>query len=138
MDAIDVLRTKRDGGQLTPDQYLPIMAKADVAIGPLALHRKGLSEASALKVAEYLACGIPVILGCREAAFPAGAPFLLQLDNSEDNVVRSLDAIRAFVESWRGRRVRRDDVWPIDTSAVEPRRLTLIRALAAGGRAGAA
>lgn len=128
----------RAHGQLTQDEYLPIMAKADVAIGPLALHRKGLSEASALKVAEYLACGIPVILGCREAAFPAGAPFLLQLDNSEDNVVRSLNEIREFVESWRGRRVRRGDVRPIDTSAVEPRRLTLIRALAAGGGAGAA
>ena len=46
---------------------------------PLALHRKGLSEASALKVAEYLACGIPVIVGNSETAFPGGAPFLLQL-----------------------------------------------------------
>jgi glycosyltransferase involved in cell wall biosynthesis len=128
----------RAHGQLTQDEYLPIMATADVAIGPLALHRKGLSEASALKVAEYLACGIPVILGCREAAFPAGAPFLLQLENSEDNVVRSLDEIRAFVESWRGRRVGRDEVRPIDTSVVEPRRLTLIRALAGRKHASAA
>ena len=55
-------------GPLERDAYLPLMAQADVAIGPLALHRKGLSEASALKVAEYLAYGIPVILGSAETA----------------------------------------------------------------------
>ena len=84
-------------GELTRERYRPVMQRADVAIGPLALHRKNLHEASALKVAEYLAHGIPVILGCPEAAFPDGAPFLLQLSNSEDNVERSIDAIGASV-----------------------------------------
>ncbi|HET8776833.1 MAG TPA: hypothetical protein VFN76_04145 [Candidatus Limnocylindria bacterium] len=121
-------------GPLTQEQYLPLMASADVAIGPLALHRKGLSEASALKVAEYLAYGIPVILGCREAAFPDGAPFLLELENSEDNVERGGAAIRTFVDSWRGRRVPRSEVSPIDAGVVEPRRLALIRAVAEGAR----
>jgi glycosyltransferase involved in cell wall biosynthesis len=73
-------------GLLGRAEYLPIMRQADVAIGPLALHRKGLTEASALKVAEYLAYGIPVIIGNAETAFPDGAPFLLQLPNTEDNV----------------------------------------------------
>jgi glycosyltransferase involved in cell wall biosynthesis len=115
-------------GELTRERYRPIMQRADVAIGPLALHRKNLHEASALKVAEYLAHGIPVILGCPEAAFPEGAPFLLQLPNAEDNVELSVDAIGAFVAAWRGRRVSRDDISPISSDVVEGERLRLLLA----------
>lgn len=113
-------------GQLGRDEYLPIMAAADVGIGPLALHRKGLSEASALKVAEYLAFGIPVIVANAETAFPGGAPFLLQLPNTEDNVEVSTAEVRQFVEQWRGRRIGRSEVRAIDTSVVERERLDLI------------
>ena len=113
-------------GLLSREAYLPIMAQADVAIGPLALHRKGLSEASALKVAEYLAYGIPVILANAETAFPDGAPFLLQLPNTEDNVDAATDEVGAFVERWRGRRIPRQEVSPIDTKVVERARLAEI------------
>ena len=113
-------------GARTRADYLPVMARADVAIGPLALHRKRLTEASALKVAEYLAYGIPVILGCAEAAFPHGAPFLLQIPNEEDNVEVALPAIRAFVEAQRGRRVARKDLAAIDTGSVERERLATV------------
>jgi len=113
-------------GQLGRAEYLPIMAGADAAIGPLALHRKGLSESSALKVAEYLAYGIPVILANAEAAFPDGAPFLLRLPNTEDNVDVSADEVRAFVERWRGRRVPRSEISSIDSAVVESERLDLV------------
>lgn len=119
-------------GLLDRATYRPIMAAADVAIGPLALHRKSLEEASALKVAEYLACGLPVIVANRETAFPDGAPFLLRLPNKEDNVDASLDAIRAFVAEWRGRRVPRAAISAIDTAVVERDRLSAI--LGAAGR----
>jgi len=115
-------------GPMTRAQYLPIVARADIAIGPLALHRKGLSESSALKVAEYLAYGIPVIIGNAEPAFPQDAPFLLQLPNTEDNVETSREAIGKFVVSWMGRRVDRDAVSAIDSRIVERRRLDLIKA----------
>lgn len=117
-------------GELTRERYRPIMERADVAIGPLALHRKNLNEASALKVAEYLAHGIPVILGCPEAAFPSGAPFLLQLPNTEDNVDHSVDAVEAFVAAWRGRRVLRADIAQISADVVEGERLRLVLAAA--------
>jgi len=126
----------RAHGQLTRDSYRPIMERADVAIGPLALHRKNLHEASALKVAEYLAHGIPVILGCPEAAFPDGAPFLLQLPNIEDNVDRSIDAIGAFMATWRGRRVPREAISPISADVVESERLRLLLAEVAGATEG--
>lgn len=115
-------------GEMEHASYQPLMSAADVAIGPLALHRKNLHEASALKVAEYLAYGLPVILGCPEAAFPDGAPFLLQLPNAEDNVEVSDDAIAGFVAAWRGRRVPRSDIAAIDSRVVEDRRLDLLLA----------
>lgn len=117
-------------GMLNREEYLPYMAQADVAIGPLALHRKGLSEASALKVAEYLAYGLPVILAHRETAFPAGAPFLLQLPNMEGNVEVGQQEIGRFVDAWRGRRVPRADVTSLDTQVVEAKRLDLVLAAA--------
>lgn len=113
-------------GSMDRQAYLPIMAQADVAIGPLALHRKGLSEGSALKVAEYLAYGIPVILGNAETAFPDGAPFLLQLSNTEDNVDVATHEILDFVERWRGRRIPRSEVSAIDSRVVERERLSAI------------
>ena len=113
-------------GPMGRQEYLSIMVQADVAIGPLALHRKGLSEGSALKVAEYLAYGIPVILGNAETAFPDGAPFLLQLSNTEDNVDVATEEIRDFVERWRGRRIPRSEVSAIDSRVVERERLSAI------------
>jgi glycosyltransferase involved in cell wall biosynthesis len=113
-------------GPMQLEEYVPIVAQADVAIGPLALHRKGLSEASALKVAEYLAHGLPVILANAETAFPDGASFLLQLPNTQDNVDVSTQQIRDFVERWRGRRVSRSEVSAIDSRVVERERLSAI------------
>jgi glycosyltransferase involved in cell wall biosynthesis len=115
-------------GLLKREAYQPILASADAAIGPLALYRKQMSEASALKVAEYLAYGIPVILGNSEAAFPEGAPFLLQLPNTEDNVEQSYDRIRDFVIAWMGKRVDRAAIGSIDSRLVERRRLDFILA----------
>jgi glycosyltransferase involved in cell wall biosynthesis len=119
-------------GLLVSDDYVPILAHADVAIGPLALHRKQMQEASPLKVAEYLARGIPVIIGYTDGRFPTGAPFLLRIPNEEGNVEASFDAIEAFVNRWRGRRIDRASISGIDSLEVEQRRLDFMRSLARG------
>jgi glycosyltransferase involved in cell wall biosynthesis len=110
-------------GLLDPVDYVPILARADVAMGPLAMHRKEMAEGSPLKVAEYLAYGIPAIIGYADTRFPAGAPFLLQIPNTEDNVEASLDRINEFVLGWIGRRVDREAIASIDNRLVERRRL---------------
>lgn len=110
-------------GLLDAADYLPILARADVAIGALALHRLDLSEASPLKVAEYLAYGLPAITAYTDTRFPDGAPFLLQLPNTEDNVESCLESISAFVLEWMGRRVDRAAVASIDARVIERRRL---------------
>lgn len=110
-------------GSLDPAALTPILAAADVAIGPLALHRKQMNEAASLKVADYLAHGLPAIIAGRDSRFPDGAPFLLELPNVEDNIRRSAAAIGAFVTSWMGRRVERADISSIDAQLIERARL---------------
>ena len=110
-------------GALLYTEYLPLLAEADCAIGTLALHRKEMQEASPLKTREYLAHGLPVISGCRDTDFMEGADFLLELPNTEDNILPNTARIRAFVESWRGRRVDREKVRHLDTGEKERTRL---------------
>lgn len=117
-------------GLLAPREYEPVLARADVALGPLALHRKRMNEASPLKVGEYLARGIPTIIGYADTRFPDGAPFLLQVPNSENNVAASLDRIRAFVSGWMGRRVDRKAIASIDSRRTESDRLRFMLRLA--------
>jgi len=113
-------------GLCDPSEYLPLLARADVAIGPLALYRNSMAEASPLKVGEYLAHGIPVIAGYSDTRFPRGAPFLLQIPNAEDGVASSLDRIREFVLRWKGNRVLRNAVASIDTQVIERQRLDFL------------
>jgi glycosyltransferase involved in cell wall biosynthesis len=107
-------------------EYLPLLAEADCAIGTLALHRKNMHEASPLKTREYLAHGLPVIIGYKDTDFPQGADFLLELPNTEDNVRSNGERIRAFVELWRGRRVKRQDIYHLDTNEKERVRLRFL------------
>jgi glycosyltransferase involved in cell wall biosynthesis len=50
-------------GRLTPDQLEDAMPAYHLAVGSLALHRIGLSEASPLKVRQCMMSGLPVVLG---------------------------------------------------------------------------
>ncbi|MBC7260537.1 MAG: glycosyltransferase family 4 protein, partial [Chloroflexi bacterium] len=81
----------RLAGHLSRLEYEKILACADVAVGTLGLHVKGMDEACPLKVREYLAYGIPTIIGYQDTDFPHGAPFLLRLPNTSDNVDKNLD-----------------------------------------------
>ncbi len=110
-------------GVLDESEYRPIMSRSNVAIGTLALHRNGMDEISPLKTREYLSLGLPVIIGYRDTDFLDGAPFLLQLPNTETNVSSHLDEIKAFVAAWRGKRVQRADIQHLDVSVKEAQRL---------------
>ena len=110
-------------GYLQRGHYEKILANADVAIGTLALHRNGMNEASPLKVREYMAFGIPTIIGYHDTDFPTGAPFLLTLPNFDGNIEDFLDSIEHFVYSWMGRRLLRSSVRHLDVSVKEAQRL---------------
>lgn len=98
-------------GFLDRAAYEAIFARADVALGSAALHRKEMSEASPLKLREYLAYGLPVILPYEDTDLVGVDDWwLLRLPNDEGNLLEAADAIVRFAAGVRGRRVPRADV----------------------------
>lgn len=75
-----------------------VMSGCTVGVGPLGCHRRGIVEASPLKVRNYLALGLPVIQACEDTDLGDADSCVLQLPNVEDNVLPNVDAIRAFVQ----------------------------------------
>jgi hypothetical protein len=121
-------------GKLTKDQYQPIMQQADIAIGSLGLHRKMMKEASPLKVREYLANGIPVILGYRDTDFPDDiTPFILELPNESNNIEPHLDKIKKFSTYWTGKRVKREWIQHLDTKQKEVTRIAYMKSIVGKG-----
>jgi len=108
---------------LKKNEYMKIMESADIALGTMALHRNEMEEASTLKVREYLACGIPTIIGYRDTDFPQPVPFILQLPNTADNLQAHLNLIEKFVLQWKGRRCSRQQILHLDNSLKEKQRL---------------
>ena len=112
-------------GFLPRSAYESILARADVGIGPLALHRNAMHEASPLKVPEYLAFGLPVLLACEDTNLRQHEfDFVLQIPNTEDNLQTHLFQIREFAFLMQGQRVDRQLVYPlIDKKVKEGQRL---------------
>lgn len=110
-------------GHLEYSEYMKYMERADAAIGTLALHRKCMNEASPLKVREYLAHGIPVIIGYDDTDFPCDVGFLLRIPNSEKNTILNAEAINKFVLGWIGKRINRGEILAIDNRKKEKERI---------------
>ncbi|MNP61531.1 hypothetical protein D3C76_1567280 [compost metagenome] len=98
-----------------------------MAIGPLALYRRGMKEASPLKVREYLAYGLPVINGYVDTDFKEEVPFILRIPNEPRNTVHASAAIEEFVHSWQGRRVDRSEVEHLDVAVKETARIAYMK-----------
>lgn len=135
---IDIVGAERDAvespagnlrfhGRLDREDYLGILRRADVAVGSLAFHRQGIGSTSAIKTGEYLAHGIPTIIGYEETELPEGHPLVLQLPNTPDNVEANIGEIEAFVHRARGQRVDRASIAAFDLRATERARLEFLR-----------
>jgi hypothetical protein len=114
-DYIDFNNNVKLYGRMNRDEYHQILVNADIAIGTLALHRISMNEACPLKVREYLAYGLPTIIGYKDTDFIQDPPeFLLNIPNSEDNVNTNLDKIKEFALKWKGKKIKRDQIERID------------------------
>jgi hypothetical protein len=105
------------------EEYLPLVSRADVAIGSLALHRIDIHEISPLKMSEYLAWGLPVIAGYKDTNFMHSVDFILELPSTPGNVKDNLLEIKSFVERVKGKRVSREAILHIDSRHKEQERL---------------
>jgi hypothetical protein len=110
-------------GALQSSEYREIATKCVAGVGTLNLSAKKMEEASPLKVREYLAMGLPVITRYRDVDLSSSSDFLLQLPVDERAFSDFSPEIRAFLESWKSKRVNRSEVFNLDVSVKENLRL---------------
>ncbi len=98
---------------LEKEKLPEILASCDVGVATLALHRKELEEASPLKVREYAALGLPMIIAYNETAFKGvdTPEWVLRIPNKEKSVEIFHSDIIAFSKKWKGRCIA-----PVETS----------------------
>lgn len=103
-------------GYLEKEKYIDVLKKCHICIGSLALHRINMSEASPLKVREYLAYGYPTIVGYEDTAFlDVKLPiWLKKIDVKNLNI----DEIRRFIRKNKEVVLSHQDVFHYISSTV--------------------
>lgn len=95
----------RTYGFVSPEGLPTILPFVDVGIGPLGLHRRGLREASNLKVRRYLAHGIPVVLSSDDPDLDGSLRFVLKLPANDQPL--DVEALIEFAAEARNTETRR-------------------------------
>jgi len=99
---VESMENVKAHGYLGEDESQAIVKTCDVGISTLSLYLKGMEEASPLKSRQYLAQGIPIIIGYKDTDLPGmGCPFVLSIGNYEGNVKDNLAVIEKFILSSR-------------------------------------
>lgn len=73
-------------GVLREEALENVMSICHIAMGSLAVHRKGLTEACALKVREYTARGLPFVIAYDDPDYPDELPWVLRLEKDDSPV----------------------------------------------------
>jgi glycosyltransferase involved in cell wall biosynthesis len=124
-------------GYMHREQVKEILKISDVACGTLALHRNQMQEASTLKVREAAAHGIPLLLGYWDTDLSdIKSECILQIPNTEDNVLRSAEQICDFAYEMRGRRLEPEIAERIDQKRKEDARLAFFEQIVRDARKG--
>jgi hypothetical protein len=88
-------------GALNDIQLMTLYVQMDIGIGTLALFRKHMQQACPLKVREYIAAGLPLILAYEDCDLPAD-PHILRLPDKAANLDDTwISRIEHFVEENR-------------------------------------
>ena len=69
---------------------------SDLGIGTLAIHRVGLHSGSVLKVREYLARGIPSVIGYKDTGIQDNLPFIFKVEANETPI--NISELVSFME----------------------------------------
>ncbi|GGX19487.1 glycosyltransferase [Aquimarina muelleri] len=113
-------------GYLNKKEYSKVLEKCDFAIGSLAMYRNHMNEACPLKIREYLAFGLPIIISFKETAFELSnyPDWVLRLPNNRKEIIDSHEKIKAFAHKFKGKKIPIDEVYTyISTEIVENKRL---------------
>jgi hypothetical protein len=112
-------------GYLSGPAYESVLARADAAIGTIALHVKQMEEAATLKVRDCAARGLPCVLPYYDSDFD-GLPegLFLRIPNTTANLQSHGAQVHAFLLAASGKRVPREMIEArISSSVKEDQRL---------------
>lgn len=110
-------------GTLNSADYREIAAKCIAGVGTLQLSVNKMSEASPLKVREYLALGLPVIIKYQDTDLDPELDYVLQLPSDGRALSEFALEVRAFLAQWSDKRVPRSQIWNLDVGKKEDIRL---------------
>ena len=113
-------------GFLDKEDYMKILLNSSAALGSLALFRNRMEEACPLKVREYIACCLPLILPYKDTAFEInGYPeWVLNVDFQNYSIAENASKIEKFLMQCATFNIKQEDVLQyIDVSFLEKRRL---------------
>ena len=118
-------------GYLPPEELPQLYARSHIGIGSLAFFRKNISEASPLKVREYIAAGLPVILGYADSAFGQQRPtWVCYVPPCEGGIEKPelVEMIRCFVKDNTAKVVsHQESASYIDATLFEKRKMNTIQ-----------
>ncbi len=123
-------------GPLKNEDYIPILYNCDVGLGTMALYRKDMTEACPLKVREYLAHGLPVILPYKDTAFMNdNLEWILNIPGKKGEVLKpnQVERIITFCYKVSGSRVsHKESERYIDAIYLEKERLIFFKRIISG------
>lgn len=114
-------------GWVNSEQLQGLYQRSNLGIGSFGNHLVGKNTDSTLKVLEYLANGLPVILGHRDTDFH-DADFLLKITNEAHQLLPTKQ-IKAFIEKNKDRKVTHEELKKIDSRTKEGERLQFFKDL---------
>lgn len=95
-------------GYLKTEQYQPILSQSTAAIGTISLYKKDMQEAAPLKIRECAAYGLPLILPYQDTDLHGlNCEAILEIPNTENNIMENTERIRDFLYQMRGKRLER-------------------------------
>ncbi|MDO9578466.1 MAG: glycosyltransferase [Candidatus Cloacimonadales bacterium] len=118
-------------GYLLRKDYEKIIEKCDIGISTLSLHKINMNEASSLKLREYLAYGLPSIIGYRDTAFINSIPkWILEIPNEESNLLYNKNRIIDFCNRMKDVIVTHEESKKyIDSKLIEKNRMNFMENL---------
>jgi glycosyltransferase involved in cell wall biosynthesis len=110
-------------GILNADQYQAIASRCQAGVGSLKLTKNHMMEASPLKVREYLALGLPVILRYKDTDLRNGEDYILELPADSRPLSDFSREIHQFLQEWSEKRVPTERIQHLDVNTKEKIRI---------------
>ena len=113
-------------GKLDSSEYRAVADRCIAGVGSLNMNLNRMRQASSLKVREYLALGLPVILKYEDSDVSGADSYVLQLPDDGRPLTDFSAEIKTFLDRWATKRVSRSQVFNLDVHNKEAIRLEFL------------